>query len=109
MKKICNIETAVICVLLVLARAAISYCIISDLYENILTLLLFLAFHVDYKFKLKVCVGDDICEHPSTEQRCIYVWTMASLRTTYESTALVINEMQRMIENLHKLWRESNE
>ena len=86
-----------------------SYCIISDLYENILSLLLFLAFHVDYKFKLKVCVGDDICEHSSTEQRCIYVCTIASLRTTYEATALVVNEMQRMIQNLHELWHESNE
>ena len=100
MTKTCNIETAVICVLLVLSRAAISYSIISDLYQIIPSLPVFLAFHVDYKFNLKVYVEDGFREHLSTEQHCIYVWTVASLRTTYEATALVVNEMQKMIRNV---------
>ena len=77
-----------------------SYCIISDLYGIILSLPLFLAFHVGYKFNLKVYVEDGFREHLSTEQHCIYVWTVASLRTTYEATALVVNEMQKMIGNV---------
>ena len=84
-RKSADLEIAVICVLLVLARAAISYCIISDLYKIILSLHLFLASHVGYKVKLKFCVEDDFCEHLSTEQHCIYVWTVASLRTTYKA------------------------
>ena len=85
MTKTCHIETAVISVLLVLARAAIPYCIISDLYKTILSLHLFLAFHVGYKFKLKFWVEDDFCEQLSTEQHCIYVWTVASLMTTHKA------------------------
>ena len=59
-RKSADIEIAVICVLLVLVRAAISYCIISDLYEIIASLPLFSVLHVDYKFKLKVCVKDSL-------------------------------------------------
>ena len=101
-RKSADLEIAVLCLLLVLARAAISYCIISDLYEIILSLPLFLVFHVDYKFKLKVCVEDSFCDHLSTEQHCIYVCTVASsLRTTYAATALVVNDCKGLLEMCH--------
>ena len=109
MTKTCNIETAVICVLLTLARAAISYSIISDLCGIIFSLPLFLVFHVDYKFKLKVCVEDSFCDHLSTEQHCIYVCTVASsIRTTYETIALVVNDCNGLLEMCHKLRQESD-
>jgi hypothetical protein len=73
--KTCHIETAVISVLLVLARAAIPYCIINDLYKTILSLNLFLACDVGYKFESKDWVENDICEQLSTEQH----WLACSL------------------------------